>query len=199
MAEPNPQPSEITKEELQTLPRWAIVAFAARCARRVQPLFTHSWKEAPMSYVDAVDRAISMAEAAAKGRAARGYDCDYDCDYAADAARVAEATDLDFYAARVAAAAAAFAADVDDADATRAAAAADAAALATAVAAAAATADAARATAVTAALSAAAAAARADYAMLQTLARDNQWTNESPVDVALLGPLWPEGAKPQWA
>jgi len=27
------------EEDLKKLPRWAIVAFAARCARRVQPLY----------------------------------------------------------------------------------------------------------------------------------------------------------------
>ena len=43
----------VTKEDLDKLPRWAIVAFAARCARRVQPLFTALWPVAPQEHVHA--------------------------------------------------------------------------------------------------------------------------------------------------
>ncbi len=35
----NEEAKPVTREELATLPPWAIVAFAARCANRVQPLF----------------------------------------------------------------------------------------------------------------------------------------------------------------
>lgn len=34
-----------TEEEIALLPRWARVAFAARCARRVLPLYLHFWPE----------------------------------------------------------------------------------------------------------------------------------------------------------
>jgi hypothetical protein len=32
-----------SEEEIKQLPRWAIVAYAARCARRVEPLFVFFW------------------------------------------------------------------------------------------------------------------------------------------------------------
>ncbi|MEM9065772.1 MAG: hypothetical protein AAGB51_09820, partial [Planctomycetota bacterium] len=54
-----------SKEELRTLPRWALVAYAARCARRVQPLFKASWPDAPAEHVEAVDKAITLAERSA--------------------------------------------------------------------------------------------------------------------------------------
>jgi hypothetical protein len=54
-----------TEEEIRQLPRWAQVAFAARCAWRVHPLFKASWPDAPQDQVDAVVRVIEMAENAA--------------------------------------------------------------------------------------------------------------------------------------
>ncbi|MFN0146596.1 MAG: hypothetical protein ACKVT1_08805, partial [Dehalococcoidia bacterium] len=60
-----------SREELVKLPRWARVAFAARCARRVQPLFLKHWPSAPKEHVEALDKAITLAETAARsGRAA---------------------------------------------------------------------------------------------------------------------------------
>ena len=63
------------KEEIAQLPLGAQVAFAARCARRVQPLFTFFWPGAPKKHVDALEKAILFAErfdsaAAAKANAA---------------------------------------------------------------------------------------------------------------------------------
>ena len=49
----------VTKEDLNKLPRWGIVAFAARCARRVQPLFTALWPVAPQEHVHALNAAIT--------------------------------------------------------------------------------------------------------------------------------------------
>src|SRR5438552_2221502 len=40
-----------TQEEIEKLPRWARVAFAARCARRVLPAFKHFWPEAPEEHI----------------------------------------------------------------------------------------------------------------------------------------------------
>ncbi len=57
------------EKEIAALPRWARVAFAARCARRVQPLFQAFWPEAPPEHVAAVDTAITLAERAAAGSA----------------------------------------------------------------------------------------------------------------------------------
>ena len=51
-----------TEEEIGELPLHAQVAFAARCARRVLPLFKYYWPEAPMEHIDAVEKAVEVAE-----------------------------------------------------------------------------------------------------------------------------------------
>ncbi|MDY3561506.1 hypothetical protein R5W23_002784 [Gemmata sp. JC673] len=59
-----------TEEEIAKLPRWARVAFAARCARRVLPLFPIKW---PIARADEFARITSVVEfterAAATGHA----------------------------------------------------------------------------------------------------------------------------------
>lgn len=58
---------------LASLPHWKRVAFAARCARRVQPLFEKYWPKAPAKYANAVRQAIALAEqSAANGAPAAG-------------------------------------------------------------------------------------------------------------------------------
>ena len=52
----------VTKEDFEKLPRWAVVAFAARCARRVQPLFKAGWPDAPGDSIRAVEHAVDTAE-----------------------------------------------------------------------------------------------------------------------------------------
>jgi hypothetical protein len=55
--------------DLRRLPHWSRVAFAARCARRVRPLFEEAWPDAAAIRKEAVDRAIVLAEhCAAKGQ-----------------------------------------------------------------------------------------------------------------------------------
>jgi hypothetical protein len=55
---------------LADLPHWARVAFAARCARRVLPLFATNWPDAEPKRRNAIVRAIRLAERSAKeGRA----------------------------------------------------------------------------------------------------------------------------------
>jgi hypothetical protein len=50
------------------LPHWARVAFAARCARSVQPIFLKDWPDAEQRHIKSLKRAISLAEnSAAKG------------------------------------------------------------------------------------------------------------------------------------
>lgn len=49
-------------QELAELPRWAQVAFAIRCARRVQPLFQATWPDAPEEAVAAIEHALRCAE-----------------------------------------------------------------------------------------------------------------------------------------
>jgi hypothetical protein len=62
MSKQKKEPTIPTVEEIAKLPRWAIVAFAARCARRVQPLFVLGWPEAPDKHKEAVNKAIKLAE-----------------------------------------------------------------------------------------------------------------------------------------
>lgn len=50
------------EQEISELPRWARVAFAAFCARRVQPLFGENWPDAPDKFGRAITRAIEVAE-----------------------------------------------------------------------------------------------------------------------------------------
>lgn len=69
MSEPADQPTpEVklpTEGEIAKLPRWAQVAFAARCARRVQPLYLRDSPDVLQHHADALDRAIALSEAAA--------------------------------------------------------------------------------------------------------------------------------------
>ncbi|MBA4063474.1 MAG: hypothetical protein C0501_07130 [Isosphaera sp.] len=52
-------------QQAASLPRWAQVAFAARCARRVLPLVEHFWSDAPQRHLSALESAVSAAERAA--------------------------------------------------------------------------------------------------------------------------------------
>jgi len=167
-----------TKEEIELLPRWAQVAFAARCARRVQPLILHDWPEAPQIFLDNIDKAITLAEASAADPASASEKAD-----AATFARAAYAA----YAADAAAARAAYAAD-----AARAAYADDAAAAADAARAAYAAADAATFARV------AVRAIRADFELLGAFARREGWDNDTPVPPEVFGPMWPDGVPEGW-
>ncbi|HVL12719.1 MAG TPA: hypothetical protein VM529_09145 [Gemmata sp.] len=69
--QPNTAPP--TEEEVAKLPRWARVAFAARCARRVFPLLSFAWREATSEHRGAVGQAITVAESSAtQGRTHTG-------------------------------------------------------------------------------------------------------------------------------
>jgi hypothetical protein len=199
--------TEDIRERLARLPRRAVVAFAARCARRVQPR-THAL---PQQGRDAIDRAIASAEAFAKGdsrvadaaeaaaRAAAAEAADaWNATWAADAdsraaARVAAAAwgadAAAWAAARAAARAAADAWAADAAEATDAAWAADAAEAAAAAAADAAAARAATRTATS-----------SDLDRLIALNLGQPGTLGAPIDpseAGPLGPLWPQGV-PEW-
>jgi hypothetical protein len=54
-----------TKEEIAQLPRWARVAFAARCARRALPLFSKYWPYARKDRVETATRAVEVTERSA--------------------------------------------------------------------------------------------------------------------------------------
>jgi len=206
-----PREAEIpTREELAKLPCWASVAFAARCARRIQPLFAR-WRGATTEQIDAVEHAITVAENAAAaadsaraadyaGRSAAAAAAHYAA--AADSARAAadsagRAADAAaaHYAAADYAAAAARAADY----AAAAARAADSAAAARVVAARAAdSAAAAHVVAAAAALAATREAMRFDFELLRTAAKREQWTDDTPVPPEFFGPIWPFGAPEGW-
>ncbi len=62
-----------TEEDIAKLPRWARVAFAARCARRALPLFAQSWPDAPSVHLKAVEQAVLAAEHAAYARGGAAY------------------------------------------------------------------------------------------------------------------------------
>lgn len=58
---------------VRSLPHWARVAFAARCARAVRPLFEAAWPDAISKRGAALDAATSLAEqSACDGLAAEG-------------------------------------------------------------------------------------------------------------------------------
>ncbi len=60
-----PNTSLPTEAEITKLPRWARVAFAARCARRVQPLYGTNTPPPIPRYIEAISRAIRLAESCA--------------------------------------------------------------------------------------------------------------------------------------
>lgn len=51
-----------TSDRLALLPRWAVVAFAARCARRVVPLLGTAWPDAPQPLVLGITEAVAYVE-----------------------------------------------------------------------------------------------------------------------------------------
>lgn len=180
-----------TAEELATLPRWARVAFVARCARRVQPLFTQLWSDAPKERVEAVDSAITISERSAARASAAATDAAR-ADAAEAAANAANAVDVANVRAAYVAYSAARAASAIHADSFHAAARAASAANAAADAAAAAGND------VHAAQAATVAAMRRDFELLKAAAKAAKWTDDTPVPPEFFGPLWPEGEPEGW-
>jgi hypothetical protein len=184
-----PQPSEPigapevklpTREEIARLPRWAQVAFMARCARRVLPLFKFSWPAAPAEYVAAIARAIELAEHA------KVIKVDLDVPSAVyiqdlDAAAVARAARAATVFKAPAAAAVAHAAHAAYTSAATARAAFTAAALY-----AAATAD------------ATAHAIQSDFDRLAASCAAEKWTDDTLVTPTFFGPMWPDGPPPGW-
>jgi hypothetical protein len=71
------------------------VAFAARCAERVRPLFERLWPNAPQDQTQALDRAIEAAARAARTGGREESWADYDDRFAADheARKAAECAD----------------------------------------------------------------------------------------------------------
>lgn len=198
------EPKLPTEDDIRQLPRWARVAFAARCARRVLPLF-QSHRPGPgapdehtssvVVAIEAVEQVAARAPSSAPARVAVIY----------AAAAAARATHAAAYAAPRGGAARA----------ARAARAAAATAHATAVAAdappdAPRARNAARAVAYAAAAGAHAARAAAyghrsidrsigqDFIKLKNAARAGGWTDNTPVPPEVFGPLWPDGRPNRW-
>ena len=188
-----------TVDELKTLTLRAMVAYAVRCARRVQPLY---WQVREVTHREkheaAIETASTIAERFCRGEpivAAAAADAARAAEAAADAAdtaeAAAEAAEAAAEAARAVRAAAddARAADARAADAARAARAAFASATASTTAATA-----------KAVGKAAVAAARADYYRLVSLNLEGYPDLGPPIDPTEngpLGPLWSAGP-PAW-
>ncbi|MCC7375840.1 MAG: hypothetical protein IT581_14375 [Verrucomicrobiales bacterium] len=196
------EPTLPTKDIILRLPRWAVVAFAARCARRVEPLTRGL---GAIAY-KAIEQVILKAEAIASfpnapnvtASAATAYDdaaafvvADDTADLAAVASRRAA------FCAAYAAYATVFATD-DAADfAADAATSADNAAFVANTFAAAAAAEAAGNHDPVEGVSSLRTIV-SDFQRLEDAARIGSWTDDTPVPPEVFGPLWPEGAPP-WA
>lgn len=172
------EPTIPTAEEIAGLPRWARVAFAARCARRVWPCYQLFWPDAPAEHAAAVIDAIAVTtRAAAVGVPPHSRNAGD----AALAASVAVRTDE---SGGEYAAAAALAASV------------------AAVAAATAASEYAAGYAARASAAAAVAAVHARHGMRvdfdALVAAKQQWTDDTPVPPEFFGPLWPDGPPPEW-
>ncbi|HEY1190667.1 MAG TPA: hypothetical protein VGE74_23750 [Gemmata sp.] len=176
-----------TDEEIEELPRWARVAFAARCARRVLPLFRVSWPDAPdkelvavTTVIEFTERAAAVGEALAESAEAAAYAATK----AAVTASVAKATAAQAIARcatraaqAIGGAAHAYALPGSDAEAT--------------------------AEAVEAAIEAAidwviTPDARRDFDYLSRQAEAQRWDDNTSVPPEVFGPLWPEGPPKGW-
>lgn len=175
-----------TTEELEALPRWARVAFAARCARRVLPLVKRFWESVPAHRLRALDEAVKSAEAASGTRV------DTAAAHSAVRAAVEEVrTAFAFHLAhapayaaaraiRAATAACAIGRAGDEEIACDIGAAAESMFWATTI----------------KTIGSLAAPAR-DFDRLCQLAEREKWTDDTPVPQSVFGPMW-EGAPPEW-
>jgi hypothetical protein len=190
-----------TREEIARLPRWARIAFAARCARRVFPLFSYQWKSAPKALSDAVSLALESAEATAARKGANASRASAAANRATAAASSARSVEAPLAAVAVA-------------DAASAAACAARAALAdlgtdddydplTLLLLDDTSADAASAAVIAADYAGVAnghivAAIRRDCDIVASLTRSEHWTDNTPVPAEVFGPPWPDGPPPGW-
>jgi len=174
-------PTDLDNQDIAELPRWARVAFAARCARRVQAVFTAAWPEAPQEHIAAVEAAISIAEAASVGVRPSAKDVVYEAQRACEAAAVSERR-----AAEAAAEAAANAAESVEAITES---------FMTCASLGAAT----RAAEAIGFRGAVMTGIRRDFERLKKWAQKEAWTDETRVSREFFGPLWLEGEEPDWS
>ncbi len=188
-----------TIDELEKLPRHARTVYALRCAMRVQPLVRILDPENAQLHA-AVDNAITLTQysAASPGSVSHDQLATAHGDAAVAASRALDAddhtasaaSDADAATAAYAAYAAAYAAD-----------AAHGATIPNAFAADPAHAMRARDAATVAGDATDSVSEREhirDYELLRRMADREEWTDETPVDVMVLGPLWPHGEPERW-
>lgn len=165
---------------LRQLPGWAAVAFAARCARRVQPLVS-TWVGATARHRDEVEDAIRVAEALAAGSSFAGHS---EADYTFSGRACVAAVYAGLAASEAARAAKGFlnppSRDVQEA------------------------AELSVNAAVCAARNAVAGetilkAFKSDYELLLKQAASQSWTQRTFVGPEVFGPLWETGQEPDWS
>lgn len=188
-----------TEMEIAKLPRWAVVAFAARCARRVQPLFQAHWPDAPDKYASTLEFGIELVERVAAGNA----------DANITGAELAAGNAASAQVAAVAANNVAIAANAED-DKVAAVNAASAVRHAADAAGHGGHGDQAAGAAASAALAAAAAgsqaasgrnvtkAIRLDFDRLRNATVHEKWDDQTPVPPEFFGSLWPDGEPKGW-
>lgn len=196
-------PSLPTVSEIAALPRWAIVAYGARCARRALEIYPRDFPES-VAIARAVDLTGSAARAggpgggamdaevvsgaiAASAQAAKVRSIDADGDLATALANAASSA--------VSAASACATLEGAQPDATMSRIGATSASCAAVSSSYAATAAAG----LLGSAGCASGAARSDFAALLEAAEREGWTDESPVDPDSLGPIWPDGEPDGWA
>ena len=184
---PKPDPNRQlipSREEIEKLPRWAQVAFAARCARRVLPLYSYFCPEALREHILAVNRAVELAEQCAElgqgnqdtRKAFTDVDAAYKSFADATAAVVAkDAVDAATFAASGAAA------ELSDATRTGAL---GAFYLLVRVA--------------TLGTARIVTAPACDLDRLTRLAKEQNWTDDTPVPPEVFGPMWDRDPPPWW-
>src|SRR5580658_9954003 len=70
-----PEFPPITEEGMRALPRWARVAFAAKCGRRILPLLRRFWTNSDQEALTSFEKAVVLAEqSAAQAIAVDGLD-----------------------------------------------------------------------------------------------------------------------------
>lgn len=196
-----------SEDEIRELPRWARVAFAARCARRVQPLFLRFWKNAPRESVEAIERAIAFAEYVGSSGltdVVHSISAVSKMAYIPQSDEYSEQVRKATHSAASASSAYAAMAASDAADAANSNAAAVHSAMTNSIIAAgswsasSAESDKVVYTQATAAANAVRSAMRRDYALLRKASERLGWDDETPVPVAFFGPLWPMGEPEGW-
>jgi hypothetical protein len=176
-----------TEAEIELLPQWARVAFAARCARRVLPLFRNFWRDAHELHSAALNNAIVFTEfTASVAKAAK--DTTYATAYAVGVARAAQDAHAPKTAHDIIYAAVYAAGTVTNT--TKATLATTSVSYAAAVCAA--TTNAAP------IISNLIRPIRSDFETVYDMSRASHWTDDSPVPPSVFGPLWPDGPLEGW-